>query len=242
MARLTEEDIVRATVDALRAKRTKVVTAVINNGDGTYTLFTPCTFDTVAGHLIDVLGNSVKVTAVVQDVSITVKSSVDLLSAIVWNALGPYFFFGNPITISNEMDKVNNQNANYPAIILFEVQNVTVFPDPIASLDRESGLNIFFMDQANYEDSTNQDLYDNVVDRMEELSIEFIKEIRKVLNYRQLTDTFPLAKFSKWGVSVVRNGVNGQDTIFNNDLSGVEINFTAPIDKNLNVKCGTCDL
>lgn len=241
MARTTEENIVNNAVTALRNKRQKAITSVVDNGGNSYTLNTICTFDTTAGHLIDVGGNTVTVKSVVADTSITVESSVSLVGEVLWKALAPYFFFGNLLDVNNEIDKAANQKANYPAIILSEITGATVITDVMNSIDRISPLNLYFMDMTNYEDNTIQDMYDSAVDRMQELSIEFVKELRKQKGVCPLIDDYTEDKHSKWGLLVVRNGINGADTIFDNNLTGVEISgLNMPVQKNLNLQCNLC--
>ncbi len=122
MARITVETLIKNVVDKLRASRTGAISSVVQNGNE-YTLNTLKTFDIKKGNFISVLGFSVYVVEVVENVSITVETSNDLTTAVKWNALQPYFYYGDPVDMNNEITAGNNdQDTKYPAVIMFEVK------------------------------------------------------------------------------------------------------------------------
>lgn len=236
---MTEEQLIKSVVDRMRASRTFAIDNITNNNDGTWLIETQCTKDIVAGQYILIGATEVKVTAVVVNTSFTVKTSTDISAETAWSAMGPYFFYGNPIDIHAEISrKEQTQNRNYPAVILFELKDIQKgsWDSPVSVMKPQ----IFFMDQFDITNNTIQDLYDNRVNRMDALATEFIETLKSTRNIYSLTDSPDVSKWSKWNVVAIRSGVNGSQTIFSNNLSGVELNIAIPYSKDLNVSCENC--
>ena len=236
MARITVETLIKNVVDKLRESRTGAIYSVVQNGNE-YTLNTLKTFDIKKGNFISVLGFSVYVVEVVENVSITVETSNDLTTAVKWNALQPYFYYGDPIDMNNEITAGNNdQDTKYPAVIMFEVKRSKYSIQRSDLIDFTPRLRLFFMDQANYADSTINDLY-QTVDSMQDLAEEFIDQLGITPHIYVQDSDYNLNKHSKWGVKVIKNGKANSETIFDNNLTGVEIEIDVPIAKSLQFSC-----
>ena len=236
MARITVETLIKNVVDKLRASRTGAISLVVKNGNE-YTLNTLKTFDIKKGNFISVLGFSVYVVEVVENVSITVETSNDLTTAVKWNALQPYFYYGDPIDMNNEITAgSNDQDTNYPAVIMFEVKRSKYSIQRSDLIDFTPRLRLFFMDQANYADSTINDLY-QTVDSMQDLAEEFINQLGITPHIYVQDSDYNLNKHSHWGVKVIRSSRAQSETLFDNNLTGVEIEIDVPIAKSLQFSC-----
>lgn len=236
MARITVETLIKNVVDKLRASRTGAISSVVQNGNE-YTLNTLKTFDIKKGNFISVLGFSVYVVEVVENVSITVETSNDLTTAVKWNALQPYFYYGDPIDMNNEITAGNNdQDTKYPAVIMFEVKRSKYSIQRSDLIDFTPRLRLFFMDQANYADSNINDLY-KTVDSMQDLAEEFINQLGITPHIYVQDSDYNLNKHSKWGVKVIRSSRAQSETLFDNNLTGVEIEIDVPIAKSLQFSC-----
>jgi hypothetical protein len=236
MARITVETLIKNVVDKLRASRTGAISSVVKNGNE-YTLNTLKTFDIEKGNFISVLGFSVYVIEVVENVSIKVETSNDLITAVKWEALQPYFYYGDPIDMNNEITAgSNDQDTKYPAVIMFEVKRSKYSIQRSDLIDFTPRLRLFFMDQANYSDSTINDLY-KTVDSMQDLAEEFINQLGITPHIYVQDSDYNLNKHSKWGVKVIRNGKTNAETLFDNNLTGVEIEIDVPIAKSLQFSC-----
>ena len=127
--RITIETLISSVVSKLRAKRTAAITSVTQSGNE-YTLNTSKTFDIKKGQFIEVLGVSVYVVEVSKDVFIKVESSVNLSTASSWVSLQPYFYYGDPVDMNNEINSGGADiDAKYPAVIMFEVQRERFFKE-----------------------------------------------------------------------------------------------------------------
>ena len=234
--RITIEALISSVVAKLRAKRTAAITSVTASGNE-YTLNTANTFDIKKGQFIEVAGLSVYVIEVQKNVFIKVESSVSLLTASSWVALQPYFYYGDPVDMNNEINAGGvDMDAKYPAVIMFEVQRQKFFKDRSLLYDSESSLRLFFMDQANYEDSSIDELY-SVVDRMKELAIEFINQLDITKGVYIQDSDYIISNYSKWGVKIIRDRRTSSETLFDNNLTGVELAIDVPLSKTLNFNC-----
>jgi len=236
MARITVETLIKNVVDKLRASRTAAISSVVKNGNE-YTLNTLKTFDIEKGNFISVLGFSVYVVEVVENVSIKVETSNNLTTAVKWEALQPYFYYGDPIDMNNEITAgSNDQDTKYPAVIMFEVKRSKYSIQRSDLIDFTPRLRLFFMDQANYSDSTINDLY-KTVDSMQDLAEEFINQLGITPHIYVQDSDYNLNKHSKWGVKVIRSSRQQSETLFDNNLTGVEIEIDVPIAKSLQFSC-----
>lgn len=237
MAKTTEEQLIDSVVTKLRNKRTAPISSVVNEGGGIYLLNTNNTFDVVSGVYVSILGNSVLVREVVSNTSIKVLSSADLTLATSWTANFPYFFYGNPVDINNERNLESDQRNNYPAIILFEVKNIVKNRDKNDIIQRTPTLRLYFMDMCEHNDKTISEIYTEVLDRMEELSEEFVDQLEKEKGVYIQDESYRVEKFSKWAVRVIRNNQTQSDVIFDNQLTGVGIEIDVPMSNALNCLC-----
>lgn len=238
MARITIENLISSVVSKLREKRKASITSVTVAGNQ-YTLFTSKTFDIKKGQFIEVLGASVYVLEVSENVFIKVESSTDLTTASEWQSLQPYFYYGDPVDMNNEINAGGaDMDAKYPAVIMFEVQRERFYKDKSVLYDSESSLRLFFMDQANYEDSSINELY-SVVDRMKELAIEFINQLDITKGVYIQDSEYVVTNHSKWGVKLIRDRRTASETLFDNNLTGVELQIDVPLSKTLQLNC-TC--
>jgi hypothetical protein len=236
MARITIENLISSVVSKLREKRKASITSVTGAGNQ-YTLFTSNTFDIKKGQFIEVLGASVYVLEVSENVFIKVESSTDLTTASEWQSLQPYFYYGDPVDMNNEINAGGaDMDAKYPAVIMFEVQRERFYKDKSVLYDSESSLRLFFMDQANYEDSSINELY-SVVDRMKELAIEFINQLDITKGVYIQDSEYVVTNHSKWGVKLIRDRRTASETLFDNNLTGVELNIDVPLSKTLQLNC-----
>ncbi len=231
-------EIINTIVDLFR--KTGSVSAVVDNGNGTATFATDSTDGLTVGDcenpFVSVGGVSYEVVSFTADTDITVNFTA-LPSGPTWTSDAPYVYYGNPIQMSNEIDKEQNPNAKYPAIIVFENGNSVQELEPISTIESTESLEMFFVDIANYEDWLIDDFYSNVVNAMEDLSYEFVDACRQYKYIEELTATATRERISKWGVRLIRSGKGSADTIFNDNLSGVSLRIDLPISRALNDEC-----
>lgn len=234
--RTTTEQVILSVVDKLRKKRTGSISSVIQSGNE-YTLNVTNTFDIKKGQYINVLGFDVYVVEVVTNTSIKVETGNDLTTATEWTSLQPYFYYGDPVDMNNEINRgTKDVDTKYPAVIMFEVQRERFYKDASVLYDSEPTVRLFFMDQENYKDSSIDDLY-STVDRMKNLAIEFINQLDLTKGVYIQDSEYLITNHSKWGVKVIKDRRTASETIFDNNLTGVELVIDVPLSKTLQFKC-----
>ena len=92
------------------------------------------------------------------------------------------------------------------------------------------------MDQANYKDSSIDELY-SVLDRMKELAIEFINQLDITKGVYIQDAEYIISNYSKWGVKIIRDRRTSSETLFDNNLTGVELAIDVPLSKTLQFNC-----
>lgn len=239
---ITEEDVISAVVARMRAKRNGAINSIVNNGDGTWTFQTPNTFDIYANYYISINSVSYKVSACTQDTSFTVISSDDLSLETSWQALTPFFYFGNPIDKSTEIENSGfDADAKWPAIIMFEIENADISANVSDNIERTPDFRLFFMSQNPYYNKTIEQTYNDVMRDMSALMVEFLNECQF---YPGIDLGAPLnvhgktTKWSKWFVTAITSaGQKNALTIFNGYFSGHELKIPIPLSRTLNLYC-----
>lgn len=234
----TDITLIGQIIDQIRD--TAAITDITDNLNSTALIETPNTFDLVVvdakelNPYIKIGGETFKVIAVVENVSFTVEFTT-LPVGTTWINCAPYYYFGHLRMIANEISKILDKNQAYPAIIFnSEITSTAGNRDPISVVDQIRKVQLFFVDQSNYEDFDIQDFYDNVLDRLEQLCVDWDKAADKNRFVGSLNDiTFTRQRVSKWGVNFGRN----QETIFNNNLSAVIYQTDLPILKDYQTFC-----
>ena len=237
MARTTEEVLIENVVTALRNKRSGSISSVTSLGADQYQIDVLDTFDLASGHIINVGSFKATIKTVVENTSFTVKSADDLTGETAWTSQGPYFFYGNPVDINNERNTIQDQRNNYPSVILFEVKDIRKNRDKSDIIERTPTLRLYFMDMCAHKDKTISEIYTEVLNRMEELSEEFVDQLEKERGVYIQDQTYRTEKFSKWAVRVIRNNQTQSDVIFDNQLTGVGIEIDVPMSNALNCLC-----
>ena len=147
------------------------------------------------------------------------------LSPTTYLIPAPFYFHGTPTATSNHISKLKN-NEKYPFIFLPEIlteeeQNID------SSIERITSLRLIFLDNSNYRDWSTDDHYSKVLiglNKLVDLFIETFQADRKTFFSDETT--FTRVNHVKWGNFA---GNRHNQSIFNEHLSGVELQFTANI-------------
>jgi hypothetical protein len=117
----------------------------------------------------------------------------------------------------------------FPAVFLFEPFNVNENEDLMVSVGASPTVRMFFMNDWYGKQSWNtEDHYTNIIADMDELKREFIKNLKKHKHVLKV-DTYNTTRHVKWGLFIANKG--NKNPIFNEQLSGVELEITFDIDK-----------
>ena len=196
-----------------------------SSDDGTNTTIqVDKTFHLRKGMYVSVDGNSYKVGSVVFNVSITFVGVISEPSVYV--VPNPFYFHGTPIMTNNHISGAKD-SSKVPMVYLYEILKEKDFPVTNRTR-RESDLRLFFLDNANFSEWETDDHYSKRLYGLNSLVDEFIDQARKYVCCFYLEETaFTRINHVNWGVWKDKSG--HEKRIFDDDLTGVELNFLLPL-------------
>ena len=144
----------------------------------------------------------------------------------------PYFISGTKLATNSEWSKVTpNLMEKTPLIWLLEVIRFRGFGRQ-STMEFESDLRLFFLDETNVTQYYTADHRENVVYPMEQLAMEFIATIERNRNFKTIEE-YEMITFSRFGVERDQGVFQN---ILDANLSGVELRITLEKFKE-NCKC-----
>jgi hypothetical protein len=214
----------------------KVITA--NTSSGGTQVVTLCNnkWIRVGQNLTDSGDNLWIITAIATngDVTLTVPSGEsDLVRDAILTIKHPQWLFGTHWSANNEYTlKGNDSRVKLPLIWLVENVEETEYGIR-SSKERDSRVRIYFLDDNNPTQYLNADYRLNVVSPMIALKDEVIRVIKDNLLFGVLESwqTRPLTRFGN------EEEKGYFENILDENLSGVELRITLPINKKKNCKC-----
>jgi hypothetical protein len=147
----------------------------------------------------------------------------------------PFYFHGTPIATGNELAIIGNSTDKLPMVYLLEIIQDS-FPNELtSSIDRETTVRLFFLDEANFEDWDTDQHYSQAIQPQANYALAFRKYLQNHRSIGLLQGSTDLIYRAKFGLSVTQNGVSRN--LFAENLSGVEMELTLPIKKSLDCLC-----
>ena len=144
----------------------------------------------------------------------------------------PFYLSGTKIAANSEWSKVSNSlMAKTPVVWLLELIRFKSYGRE-STIDFESDLRLFFLDETNVTQFYTSDHRSNVVSPMTELASEFINTIGSLRQFKTV-DQYEIITFSRFGVEQDQGVFKN---ILDANLSGVELRLTLTKYKQ-NCKC-----
>ena len=155
---------------------------------------------------------------------------LDLSSVTTARNKKPYFYHGTYTEVNKEIDTKEEimTDANYPAVILWEVIRQNFEADHTSILGNTPRLTMSFLDTTNKLDWTNDEQYTNVIDPMELYADKFIRICDKH-PYLAKLNNFTYIKHTNWGKYVQDKG--HVKYILDENLAGLNLEIDLPIKK-----------
>ena len=218
---MTTHEHIQAIINTIDG--TIKVTSVDVISSGVYRMNTSKTLWATIGNLL----GAYKITDVVENVSITVKSSV-ALNAGSYTLRLPFFYYGTFLDTNKELIKKKNANDKLPFIYL-HLNAPEVYASEMDLVDYESDCAIYFMANCDPKDWLTGDHYTNAIKPMKSAVRQFMIALS---NYAQANAayniTFVENDFVNFG-DVIEKGIERK--IFSDNISGVELLIKIPFNK-----------
>ena len=220
-------DIIRGIVNSLTANF--VVSDVVSNVDGTFTLGTECTWWTTPQQTYSIDGNDYIITDFLINQYIIVKpvghAVVPVPTTFVLAA--PTYLHGTLKMAGSEVDAQTDKTILCPFVYLFEIITERKNNDEESMIDREVELRLFFLNSVNTGDWLTEQHYQYFVAPMQQMVNLFYDKIRnsKLFIDNARHDDTTLINVSEQGKQ--------EKSVFDCNLSGIESRMFAEIREDL---------
>lgn len=173
---------------------------------------------------LDIDGTDYEILSVVNNMSITVAGIVP--DPTVYTVPNPFYFHGTPIMTNAHINGASERDK-VPMVYLYEMLREKEFRIN-SNIRRESDLRLFFLDSANFSEWETDDHYSQRLLGLNNLVDAFIEQARNYQCSFYLYETdFTRINHVNWGVLVNNSGHT--KTLFDDELTGVELTFTLPL-------------
>ena len=160
--------------------------------------------------------------------TVTVEGDVSFLENEKVEIQKLFYKHGTPLAINGEI-KLKDVFVKYPMAYLYERMPET-FHNALSSLDRTSTIKLFLLEYVNKEEWKTDDHYERVLLGLEKLGRRIIESLKKEKSYFYTEEIeFSMPKHVNWGDYKDLKG--NVSSIFDDSVSGVEMNFPLPIRK-----------
>ena len=220
-------DLISDLIDQI--DRTFVATSIVNNGDGTYKIYSENTMWLTKGYTIVI--KSVLDTFlpyVITDLSfnewilVSGEKEPNELEFIIYE---PFFWHGTTLAQNEQMNLIPDSWDKLPMIWLHEITRERFEPDELLRLDRESDCDLYFLIDCNQTDWLTPDFDNYTVKPMRNLISSFI-DVLKNSPLIGIDFRYDVLDYAKFGVYQTDKGITKQ--IFKDALSGSQLKITIP--------------
>lgn len=194
--------------------------------DGTDTTLSMAkTYHARKNMMLNVDGNDYLILEVVNNMSI--KVSGEVVDPINYTVPNPFYFHGTPLMTNAHHISGAKEDDKLPMVYLYEILREKDKPVDSRTV-RESDLRLFFLDSADFENWNTDAHYSYRLLGLNNLVDAFIDAARAYKCCFYLDETeFTRINHVKWGTWKDNSG--HEQRIFDDDLTGVELNFTLPL-------------
>lgn len=209
---------------------------VLDNLNGTFTITVCNTLNIRDSSPFKINGTQYKAKTVDTKLKLITYETVTapLVNDIVTGSI-PFYFHGTPMATGNEITRILESPNKLPMIYLLEIITDEFDNKPDSIIDRNSSINLFFLDEANFGDwDTDQHYSEAIVPMMNyaKLFIDYLEDNKNI----GIFDSYALTYHAKFGLNIRTNSGHIQN-LFPEKLSGVQLAITLPIRKDLVCKC-----
>jgi hypothetical protein len=182
--------------------------------------------------------NSIQYTVVSVDETlkqITISGVQPILKGDILYGAKPFYFHGTPVATGNELTLMTDVTKKTPLIYLLEVIFDRFDEDAENSLDRESDVNLFFLDEANFKDWDTDQHYSGAIKPMANLAHMFKEHLKYYVGVGVIEES-TMTYHAKFGLSLVTNSGHTKN-LFPENFSGVQLRIKIPFLKSLTCDC-----
>jgi hypothetical protein len=212
------------------------ITTVVDNLDGTFTIAVCNTLNIREGSPFKVNGLDYVATMVdTKTKEIVYESGVAPVVNQLIQGSTPFYFHGTPMATGSEITRILESENKLPMVYLLEIITDEFNNEVDSIIDRNSTVNIFFLDEANFSDWDTDQHYSEAVVPMANYAKLFVDYLTDNKNIGVINN-YSMAYHAKFGLNIRTNSGHIQN-LFPDKLSGVQLTITLPIRKDLVCNC-----
>lgn len=175
---------------------------------------------------LDVDGTDYTVVSVDHSTNTVIVSGV-IADPVSFTVPNPFYFHGTPYATNAQIAYLDD-SSKVPMIYLMEILREDIQSSD-SSIERTAELRLFFLDVANFQDWTTDQHYSKVITGLDNLVQKFILELKESNLFYTFDTSFRQINHVKFGQFQDLKG--HIQSLFNDHLSGIELNFTLFIRK-----------
>jgi hypothetical protein len=200
--------------------------------DGTNTILTLTnSFHLRAGMNVNISGTDYEVLGFgAYSNSITIAGDQTGLIGFQYTVPNPFFFHGTPVATASSIAMLDDA-SKVPMIYLYEQMRETD-RNIFNSVKRSASMTLYFLDVANFADWTTDDFYQKRVLGLNKLVDAFQAALLDYGKFYMEEDEFTRLNMTKFGTFKAMKGYDSK--VFNDNLTGVRMDFTLNIRRNCN--------
>ena len=209
-------------------QRLITVSAIVDNGDDTWTLSVDLTYYLTISKTVTIDGLDYKITNFSLNTSLTIKGvrHTTTPTATSFDIDAPTFRHGSPKLVNSEHTKEKIQNNKYPFIWLVEINNVTNNAEFSARVKSTMSVNLMFFTDNDKKNWLIEDHYTNAIYPMLNEINFFMKAIKKRRDLFGKEVDYTTTNHVNFGDYLLNKG--NQQQIISDELSGVQLAMELP--------------
>lgn len=211
------------------------ISNLINNLDNTWTFKACELFHVRNGSIITINATEYEVESVDYDLmTITIKSTLPVIGTFF--LAPPFFFFhGTPIDTGNTLSTILDSSKKIPLVYLLEVIRDKFINSNTSVIERESNINLFFLDEANFNDWDVDQHYSDAIIPMFNLCNSFIDYIKNNGGIGVVED-YDITYHAKFGLQIKQESGHIKN-LFTDNLSGVQLTINIRFKRSFTCEC-----
>ena len=166
---------------------------------------------------------------IVSGVTIAIPSTIELKV--------PFYFHGTVRATNSELNMTRISSEKFPMVYCLEVFREVFNGSVEDTIERESSLRLLFLTENNFKDWITDDHYINVICPLRSMLDSFINGVNDNVGFGKI-ETYTTINHVNFGTFLDNNG--HLKNIFDDNLSGIELEVTIPILKSLDCS-SVCD-
>lgn len=221
-------DVIQELIEGLNY--TVKINSIVDNLDGTFTLFACSTLHVRNHSLITIGGTDYRVTEVINNVSIAFTAP-STPTGSTFTAKKPFYIHGSLLAANTELNKIIDADEKLPMVYLFESFSEERVFNKKSPIQRNVRTSLYVLDSADFNNWLTDDHYEKAVKPMDNLAELIVETIDKDGKYG-FVDTYNITPMVRFG-QITENG--NTKLLFDEFASGVLLEITIPIMKP--IKC-----